>query len=111
MPSVTLWDQPLAASRLMEYEIRQRLALMVPTADPTFPDPVFARVAFVELIHDVVSRALLPFPGRVRTLDALHLATADFLRAQGAPVQVATYDVRMERAARAMGFDIFDLDA
>ncbi len=38
-----------------------------------------ARVALVELHAPVLARALEPFPVAVRTLDACHLATAEFL--------------------------------
>ena len=109
IPTDVLLDQPLASSRLMEYEVRQRFHSSVPSMDPTLLEPVFERVAFVELVHDVVFRSGSAFPVPVRTLDALHLATADFLRVQGARVSVATYDVRMSHAAQAMGFELFDL--
>lgn len=43
----------------------------------------------------------------VCTLDALHLASADFLRTQGQTLRLATYDDRMLRAAVRLGFDIY----
>ena len=45
-------------------------------------------------------------PGALRglTLDALHLASADFLRAQKQTVEIASYDTRLLLAARKMGF-------
>jgi hypothetical protein len=45
----------------------------------------------------------------VRTLDALHLASMDFLRSSGQRVELASYDHRLIAAARAMRFDIFSL--
>ena len=36
--------------------------------------PLLGRIAFLELIPEVVGRAREPFPVEVRTLDALHLA-------------------------------------
>lgn len=54
----------------------------------------------------VLARALEPFPVSVRTLDALHLATIEFLRSEGAPVQLASYDARLVTAARALGVPI-----
>ncbi len=39
----------------------------------------------------------------VRTLDALHLAAADFLRCQGFVLEFACYDRRLASAAAAMG--------
>jgi len=44
-----------------------------------------------------------PFPVAVRTLDALHLATMDFIRESGEPVQLASYDNRLIAAAEALG--------
>jgi predicted nucleic acid-binding protein len=42
----------------------------------------------------------------VRTLDALHLATADYLRSRGFVVDIATHDARMRQASVAMGFGL-----
>ena len=45
----------------------------------------------------------------VRTLDALHLATADFLRGHGLEVRLATYDDRLAGAPRSLGFSLAPL--
>jgi len=50
----------------------------------------------------VLSRALDPFPTPVRTLDALHLASIDFLRSMGQRPLLATYDRRLSQAAAAL---------
>jgi hypothetical protein len=68
-------------------------------------------LGFLELTSPVLSRALEPFPTAVRTLDALHLASADFLRSQGQAVQLATYDERQLEAARALGLEVIALEA
>jgi len=65
---------------------------------------LLARLAMVELSPVVLARATEPFPAPVRTLDALHLASADFLRAQKQTVEIASYDSRLVLAARKMGF-------
>ena len=70
---------------------------------------LLARVAFVELVPAVLERALTPFSRPVRTLDALHLASADFLRREGVDLRLATYDERMAAAARAMKIRLFPL--
>lgn len=70
---------------------------------------LLGRVAFVEMIPEVLGRALLPFPVPVRTLDALHLASAEFIRSQGEVLAVATYDQRLLVAARALDFQIADV--
>jgi hypothetical protein len=41
----------------------------------------------------------------VRTLDALHLATAEFLRRRGRTVTLGSYDERLLAAAAALGID------
>jgi antitoxin (DNA-binding transcriptional repressor) of toxin-antitoxin stability system len=61
------------------------------------------RVTLVELTPLALARALEPFPVPVRTLDALHLATVEFLRSQGQPVELAAYDERLRAAGRALG--------
>jgi predicted nucleic acid-binding protein len=62
-----------------------------------------ARVTLVELSPPVLGRAAEPFPIPARTLDALHLATVEFLRARRFEIELATYDRRMASAAAAMG--------
>ncbi len=54
------------------------------------------------LSRPVLARAQEPFAKPVRTLDALHLASMDFLRRQGQEVQLASYDERLVAAAKAM---------
>jgi predicted nucleic acid-binding protein len=45
----------------------------------------------------------------VRTLDAIHLASADFVRRSKQTLTIATYDQRLAAAARAFGFSLHDL--
>ena len=58
------------------------------------------------MIPAVLSRALEPFPAPVRTLDALHLASAVFLRSHGERVEIASYDDRLVSVARQLEFQI-----
>lgn len=58
----------------------------------------------LEMSVGALGRALLPFARPVRTLDALHLATMDFLRSQGLMPSLATYDERLAAAAVGEGF-------
>ena len=67
-------------------------------------------VALLDLSRELVTRALDPFPVPLRTLDALHLASADFLRSQGVALRIATYDARLRVAATAMDFAIVELE-
>jgi hypothetical protein len=54
----------------------------------------------------VLARALEPFPLPVRTLDALHLATVEFLRGRGETLELATCDDRLAAAARALSIPV-----
>lgn len=102
-PPVSLWRQTLVSSRLLEYELWVRVHARGLTGSHAEPArQLLARIAFLELAPPVLARALEPFPLPVRTLDALHLASADFLRAQGQRVSLASYDERMIAAARAL---------
>jgi len=110
VPPVTLWRQPLIASRLLEYEIWTRLhARRLGRSHAEEARLLVGRVALVELAPPVLERALAPFPVAVRTLDALHLATIEFLRVRGHAVDLATYDDRLATGARAIGIALMAL--
>jgi hypothetical protein len=66
-------------------------------------------VALIELAPPVLARALEPFPIPLRTLDALHIASAEFLRERGLTVELASYDERMLAAARVLRIPLFAL--
>ena len=59
----------------------------------------------IEMVGPVLRRALQPFPVPVRTLDAIHLAALEFIRAQKQNVQLASYDERLLTAARLLGIE------
>lgn len=109
-PPAELWAETLVSSRLLEYELWTRIHAR--RLESSHGDPVrelIGRVALLELAPQVLSRALDSFPVRVRTLDALHLASAEFLRQQGQTVRLASYDDRMLRAAAALDIDLYPL--
>lgn len=102
-PKPELWAQSLVASRLMEYELWTRVhARKLAESHGDAVRALVGRVALLELAGPVLARALEPFPAPVRTLDALHLASLEFLRAQGIRVELASYDDRMIEVARKM---------
>jgi predicted nucleic acid-binding protein len=70
---------------------------------------LLARVSLVELAPAVLARALEPFPAPVRTLDALHLATAHFLVSRRQALALATYDGRMRACAERLGIRAADV--
>lgn len=105
-----LWDHPLISSRLLEYEVWNRLhAQQLTRRLGERAEILLSRVELVELTPTVLARALEPFPIAARTLDALHLATIDFARRQGDEIRLASYDNRMLAAARAIGIGCCDL--
>jgi predicted nucleic acid-binding protein len=106
-PPIDLWAGPLVSSRLLEYELWTRLnGRAAARSHGEAARELLSRVAFVELSPVVLSRALEPWPQPVRTLDALHLATALFLVGRRQPLEVATYDERLARAAAAVGLAV-----
>ena len=109
VPPSTLWEATLLSSRLLEYEIWTQIYARALTATHAEAVRTLLReVAFIELTPTVLARALEPFPVPVRTLDGLHLASLEFLRAQRQIVTLASYDERMLRAARALDIPIFE---
>ena len=109
-PPAGFWQETLVSSRLLEYEIWNRVnARKLAHSHGEAARSLIGRVALLELAPPVLARALEPFPEPVRTLDALHLASADFLRSQGQQLKVATYDERMARVAQALGFKMYAL--
>lgn len=107
-PPPSFWTQTLVASRLLEYEVWTRLnARGLHSSHGDIVRMLLAEVGFLELSPPILARALEPFPVPVRTLDALHLASADFLRSHGQTVELASYDVRLVDAARALGIPLY----
>ena len=104
-PPDRLWRDALVSSRLLEYEVGVRInARGAAPAALKAARALLDGVSLLEMTPDVLGRALLPFASPVRTLDALHLASLDFLRTQGLSVPLATYDQRLATAAAGMGF-------
>ena len=106
----SLWRQRLVASRLLEYELWTRLnARRLGGSHGELARRLLERVALLEMLPNVLARALEPFPTPVRTLDALHLASIEFLRARGQSIALASYDERLVVAARGLGIPIAPL--
>jgi predicted nucleic acid-binding protein len=106
-PPERLWKEPLVSSRLLVYETWVRIhARNLGPSHAEAVNDLLGRISFLELEPDVFRRALEPFPVQVRTLDALHLASLEFLRGLGQEVELATYDPRQLDAARRIGIPI-----
>ena len=103
-PPDALWQQSLVSSRLLECEIWNRInAHHLQNSHGDAVRNLIDRVAMIEMVGPVLTRALQPFPVPVRTLDAIHLAALEFIRAQKQSVQLASYDERLLAAARLLG--------
>ena len=106
-PRTGLWNEPIVSSRLLEYETWVRLnALGLASSHGDAARDLVSRLALVELSPLVLERALEPFPGPVRTLDALHLASLEYLRTQRLEISLATYDERMASVAGLLGVPV-----
>ncbi|MBA2706853.1 MAG: type II toxin-antitoxin system VapC family toxin, partial [Gemmatimonadaceae bacterium] len=65
---------------------------------------VIEALELVELTSAVLHRAAQPMPAPLRTLDAIHLATADMWReSRGRELVLATHDRALALGARAVG--------
>lgn len=110
LPPARIWKEELASSRLLEYEVWNRIhARGLARSHGDAVRALIARVALVEMVGPVLARALEPFPLPVRTLDALHLASIEFLRERRADMQLASYDVRLSAAARKLKIPTYRL--
>ncbi len=89
-PSDLLWDQQLVSSRLLECEVWNRInAYQLQNSHGDAVRNLIGRIAMIEMVGPVLARALQLFPVPVRTLDAIHLAALEFIRAQKQSLQLA----------------------
>jgi predicted nucleic acid-binding protein len=109
-PPESLWQSTLVSSRLLEYEVWNRVnARHLDESHGEDVRSLLGRLNFLELAPPVLVRALEPFPAPVRTLDALHLASLWFLDQMGQRPVLATYDRRLADVATALAFPLADL--
>jgi len=106
-PPIAFWEEISVSSRLLEYEVWNRIwARRLGQSHQDEVQAILRKIEMIELTRLSLRRALEPFPVSVRTLDAIHLATMDFIRGSGELVQLASYDNRLIAAARALGIEI-----
>jgi predicted nucleic acid-binding protein len=106
-PPPSLWRESLTFSALLEYEIWNRVNALGRSA--LLGDEVRAllnRASLIEMDRPALARALEPWAIPLRTLDALHLATMEFLRSRSEAIELASYDTRLIAAAHALGIPI-----
>ena len=100
----------MVSSRLLEYELWNRLHARGLTRSHTDEAKgILVYVSLIDLEPQVLARALEPFPTPVGTLDGLHLATIEFLRARGEDIELASYDKRLNAAAQALGVAVYPI--
>ena len=106
-PPAWLWEETLVASRLLEYELWTRVHARKLTR--THGDAVHGlvgRLALLELSPTVLARALESFPAPIRTLDALHLATALVFQETLGAVVLLSFDERIRLNATGLGLPV-----
>ena len=67
------------------------------------------RVDLIEMTAVVLARALELFPTPIRTLDAPHLSTIEYVRNRRETIELACYDTHLRAAAQALGISIVAL--
>jgi hypothetical protein len=106
-PPEDFWTKRLFSSRLLEYEVWNRIfARGMGDTHRGEIEVMLRKIDLVELTQDSLRRTLRPYPVLVRTLDGLHLATMAYLREQGETVELASYDNRLLAAAEALGIPL-----
>ena len=109
-PPEDLWTATPISSRLMEYEVWTRVhARGLGTSHGELVRLLLARFGWLEMTTAVLARALEPWPVSLRTLDALHLASIEFLRSHRQDVTLASYDSRIIAAAQRLSIPLFPL--
>lgn len=94
---------PFVSSALARTEVGRALAPLGARA-VLRGDDVLARLDLVRISDRLLDAAARLPPAELRTLDALHLATAQQLG--GSLARVVTYDQRMSAAAQALGWTV-----
>jgi hypothetical protein len=95
--------KPYVSSALARAEVARAL---LPLGQPAQrrADAVLARIDLVRVSDNILRAAGSLTPEELRTLDAIHLATAQQLGSDLA--RVVTYDTRMQGAAEHLGFEV-----
>jgi len=109
-PPERVWSGQLVSSRLLEYEVWNRIhAYRLTETHGGDVRKLLGLVDMLELTRPVLARALAPFPVAVRTLDGLHLATAEYLYRQDSSLAVGSYDEDLKAAATALGIPLAEV--
>ena len=93
------------SSALLDVEVSR--ALRREGLDPALADALLDSVDLVVIDDEVVQRAKA-LTGELKSLDAIHLATALMLDHPRDPVVLLTHAARLAEAARAHGLEVID---
>jgi predicted nucleic acid-binding protein len=108
-PPDSLWKEDLVSSRLLEYEVWNRIHFYRSAAKRgEDARNLFREIQLIEMTPTVLSRASRAFPLSIRTLDSLHLATVQHLREPGQEIALASFDMRLLSAARALDIPLYE---
>lgn len=106
-PPDAFWSDPCIASRLTDLEVRVRSAARrLPPSALDDVEQLLARVEWIEISALTMGLLYQSPPTGLRTLDAIHLATLEFVNRELGQTALATYDTRLARAARTLGFEV-----
>lgn len=92
----------LVSSYLAVTELTRAFRRALSKKQLTQVDEVLGAVVLMDITPAILARAAELAPPQLRTLDAIHLATA--LSANDTALDFITYDVRLAKAAKAHGF-------
>ena len=93
------------SSALLDVEVSR--ALRREGLDPALADALLDSIDLVVIDDEVVQRAKA-LTGELKSLDAIHLATALMLDHPRDPVVLLTHAARLAEAARAHGLEVID---
>ena len=72
---------------------------------------LFGGIHTVRINRAVLDKAAEPFPTTIRTLDAVHVASALLVRVRMPALRVATHDADLGTAAIAVGLPVIGMPA
>ena len=90
-------DRLRLASRIPDRELARRRSTLL---------TILQGIETVRLNRAVLDRAAEPFPTELRTLDAVHVASALLVRARFPALRFATHDADLGAGAQALGFSV-----
>jgi predicted nucleic acid-binding protein len=109
-PPKSIWNHDLYSSRLLEYEVWNRMhAYGLAKSHERGIQNQLNIISYVELSPIVLKRAKESFSIKLRTLDALHFSTFEYLLNQGVKIQLAAYDDQMLKYAKKTKIPLYKL--